>query len=603
MKKFLLLLLTTALYLSNTVAQDNKNYKNYLKEYKNRCNQVLEYFSRNEKELNHNRGALIALSKINQKQDIPTALKIIDRLTEKPTGDMFWFYPMTALYMYSKDKLPPEYKAKIRKAFSFYTPNRGDTENHWIMYYTSLYLISQEFPGETGDTWFNGRSSDENFKDADTYLKEWMKITTTVGQGEFDSPNYADLYAASLVMLYQFAKDPIMKKKAEIMLNWILADFFIDYFDAIYAGANSRIYERSILTKRYDLMSKLGVFLIGDRPLRDKDEKYSYFLENQVLFALSDYRVPEYVLNLAVNREEPYESKEMKRSRNRIRYFEEKNPKVAKYTYMTKDYAMGCVRYGKTEQILQHSWNLNWKAEKSGEMTTLFSVQPFYSEYDMSSLFPESRKMIVGNIVSAKTDYDKEDKLVGASPAEKLFQFKSSLIALYDLSAPEIKYKHYDLIIPKSVKSMTEDPSGWIFLEVNKVFIAIFPLKPYNIVEDSLIYRLRSTDLKNGFVLQVKSSDEFGSFDDFKSKILNLELNLMRFESDHFISMSDIDGNKLEFDFSGKGIVNGFVDDPLTYKLFDNPFMQSDVGSELLTIRYNDKKVLLDSRNAKIIIK
>ncbi len=226
MKKYVFLLFVFLFTVQNLFGFD---YKKYLKDYKKRCDSVVSYYSK----LPYQRNAILALSKIADKKDVPTALRIIDTMTMKPSGDMFWFYTMTALYCYTKDDLPVEYRKKIRSAFNEYTPNRGDTENHWLMYYTSLYLISQVHPHEDGSTWFNGRSSDENFKDADSYLKEWMRITTSVGQGEFDSPHYGDLYFTSLIMLRQFCNDPVMKKKAEIMLDWFLADFFIDYFDGI----------------------------------------------------------------------------------------------------------------------------------------------------------------------------------------------------------------------------------------------------------------------------------------------------------------------------------------------------------------------------------
>jgi hypothetical protein len=210
----------------------------------------------------------------------------------------------------------------------------------------------------------------------------------------------------------------------------------------------------------------------------------------------------------------------------------------------------------------------------------------------MSSLFNESRKLIVGNIVAGKSDYDKEDKLVGASPAEKLFQNKSTLIGLYDLSSKEIKYKHYDLIIPKSVKEMEKSSSGWIFCKGNNVFIAIYPIKPYNQLEDSVIYRLRSSELINGFIIQVKGSKEIPGYRDFQKQVEGIKLDLSGFDSRHQLSFVDIDGNKMEFSFTGYGKVNGLEDNPLNYKLFDNPFMQSEVGSGSMTISYKNKKFI-----------
>ncbi len=40
-------------------------------------------------------------------------------------------------------------------------PYRGDTENHWLLYYTSLYLMSQMWPDQPGELWYTGKSSAE----------------------------------------------------------------------------------------------------------------------------------------------------------------------------------------------------------------------------------------------------------------------------------------------------------------------------------------------------------------------------------------------------------------------------------------------------------
>ncbi len=448
----------------------------YVKAYKLRADSVIEYY----KNLPFRVDAFRAMVKLNQGHDIPTALKIIDSLTYNPKGDMFWFYPAVTLYCYGQKNMPPEYKAKMRASFKNYTPNRGDTENHWMMYYVSLYLITQEFPNEDGSTWYNGKSSEENFKDAEGWLNFWMKTTSTIGQGEFDSPIYAIWYVTPLYMLYEFTKDPVMKKKAEIMLTWVLADFAIDYYDGIYTGAHSRLYPYDIFIKRKSQMAYLGAFLFGDRPLFHPDGTQFNFQYNSPIYALSSYVMPEILYKIATDRSMAYENKEIKRSRNRIRYYDERNPVVAKYGYMTKNYAMGGLQHGWTEEILLHSWNLNWKSVKSlskteqdnsvdgllgknhtpvnaDEVTTFFTIHPYYHVNDMASLFPDFKKVMVAGVVSSKTEYDKEVKVVGSSPFEKLFQHKNTMLGLYDFTSDKVMYKHYDGFFSKDLIAVRLD--------------------------------------------------------------------------------------------------------------------------------------------------
>ena len=77
----------------------------------------------------------------------------------QPTGDMFWMFQCVAVSYLGREKLSPEAHAAIRDAWRRYMPLRGDTENHWVMYYTSLYLMAQLWPNEPGDRWFHGKSS------------------------------------------------------------------------------------------------------------------------------------------------------------------------------------------------------------------------------------------------------------------------------------------------------------------------------------------------------------------------------------------------------------------------------------------------------------
>ncbi|MFP4542405.1 MAG: hypothetical protein ACLFR7_12325, partial [Opitutales bacterium] len=122
-------------------------------------------------------------------------------LNEKPSGAMFWMHPMV-LIMYAGEKhLLAEDEAFIRGLWRTYFPFRGDTENHWLMYYASLYLAAQKDPQAGPEAWYNGKSSRENMDEARDYIDDWMRVTSQYGQGEFDSPNYIEEYVRPLGLL------------------------------------------------------------------------------------------------------------------------------------------------------------------------------------------------------------------------------------------------------------------------------------------------------------------------------------------------------------------------------------------------------------------
>ncbi len=590
MKRIYFFLILAGVTIFDATAAD------YAKKQQQRCDSVLTYY----KKLPYGADALRAMVKLNKGYDIPTALRIVDSVTAKPRGDMFWLYPTMCMYLYGQKNMPPEYKAKVRQSLKNYTPYRGDTENHWVMYYAALYLAAQQWPNEPGPTWFNGKSSAENLADAEGWLHYWMTTTTTIGQGEFDSPAYLTFFLTPMFMLHQHSKDSVMKKKAEIMINWLLADFFIDYQDGVYGGGHSRIYEVDILDKHQSMTSKTAAFFLGDRPLFNAKGEPVNVLGNCAIYALSDYRLPEIIRHLATDRTEPYVSLERKRSRNRLRFYDERNPAVNKYMYMTPGFNLGSIQYGHTEQILQHTWALNWNSVRPGEVTTLFTLHPYYSEKDMASLFTALRSTIVADVVGSKTTYDKEDKMVGSSPYEKLFQHKSTMIGLYDLSAADVTWRHYDGFFSKDLQERIEDPSGWIFGRSPHIYFAFLPLKKYQWIEEKSVWRLRSEDVKNGFILEARRPDEFSSFAAFQAAIKANPLQRIDFNKNMHVRYRTLDRDEMEFSYDGKRLLNGRPDDPALYPLFESPCIKSATGSGKMEIAYKNKKMTLDLNKAII---
>ena len=172
-------------------------------------------------------------AKLALRQDAAACSERLVELLKKPSGDMFWMFPVTCISYLGRDQLSPAAKAAMREAWRTYMPLRGDTENHWLMYYTSLYLMAQLWPNEPGDRWFHGKSSEEIFAEARDYLIHWTKLTTTIGQGEYDCTHYLGEYSIPLLFLSTWAKDPGMRQRARMMLDYVLADYAVDTLNGL----------------------------------------------------------------------------------------------------------------------------------------------------------------------------------------------------------------------------------------------------------------------------------------------------------------------------------------------------------------------------------
>ncbi|HLP16779.1 MAG TPA: hypothetical protein VK470_11005 [Bacteroidota bacterium] len=509
-----------------------------------------------------------------------------------PKGDMFWMFPVIGTYLHGKDLMAPDVKAAVRNAWKVYAPYRGDTENHWAMYYTSLFLAAEQWPNLPRTEWFNGKSSDENRNEAKEYLIHWMKITTTIGQGEFDSPDYFPEYAISMTLLAQFAQDADMKKRGSMMLDYLYTDFATDHLAGQYIGGYSRIYQPAVY-----------------KPLNSGASGFAYLYFGTgdpvvggwaVLSSLSPYRLPVIVYNIATDRSVPFINRERKRVRNVIRYGTEKNPPVYKYSYITKDYGIGSLQGGLLQPIQIHTWGVRFTYGKP--YTTIFGLHPYWSGRELAMFFPEEQKTMIADVTGSKTTYNNENKWTGGSPFERTFQHKNTLIVLYDIE-PGTTSEHIDGFFPKTLEERITDKSGWIMCKAGDTYVGWYPLQLYEwsqSKDDEDNWRLRSNKIQNGYVVEVRSKDEAGSFEAFCKKLCTSIPHATMKPGGVTARYRTMNNETMVFAYPDSRMLNGHVVDISKYKLFDSPFTQADVGSEKLTMTYKHMKRILDFKTLTV---
>lgn len=543
-------------------------------------------------------------------RDIARADKMFAEMLREPRGDMFWMIPSIGAYLHGKNKMSAETRAIVRNAWKTYAPYRGDTENHWCMYYGALYLAAEQWPNLPGSEWYNGKSSEENLREAKEYLIHWMKITTTIGQGEFDSPDYFPEYAMPMILLSHFAKDPEMKKRGTMMSDFIFADFAAEHLDGQYIGGFSRIYQPAVYKP---LLSGASAFA------------YLYFGTGTptnsgwiVIPALCNYRLPQIIYSIALDRTSTIIEKERKRVRNVIRFGTEKNPPVYKYTYITKDYGIGSLQGGILQPIQQHTWGVRYTYGRP--YTAIFGLHPYWSGYEVGMFFPEEVKTLIADVVASKGTYNNPDKWTGGSPFERTFQHKNTLLVLYDIE-PGTTTEHIDGFFPRNLEERIVDPSGWIMCKAGDTYVGWYPLQEYEWkeeldnpanklndigrpqlerVKETGNWRLRSHKLQNGYVIEVRSKDEIGSFEQFKAGLQKHKPKATLLPGKVSLRYKTLGGDSMEFEFPEKRLLNGKFIDLSKTRLFDGPFLSADVGSEKLTMTYKGKKRILDLKAVTI---
>jgi photosystem II stability/assembly factor-like uncharacterized protein len=535
-------------------------------------------------------------AKLWLRRDVEWASRRLVELLRDPQGDMFWMFQVTAIAFLGRETLSAEAQAALRHAWKTYHAFRGDTENHWLLYYTSLYLMTQLWPDLPGEAWFNGKDSQTNHREAERWIRRWMEITLDDGQGEYDSTHYMGLYLFSMSYLAEWAADADMRQRARMMLEWLMADYAAESLDGLHAGAHARTDDRSVLEKWYAVSSDFGWLWFGlGYPLPGYSYPVFYYAVSAAL------PPPEVIDRIATDRSQPYTHREIQRSRNRWRFYDGRSAPVYKTTYVCRDYAVGSDQGGVFQPVQQHSWDVTWRVDDPrGVHNTLFALHPHFDVRDLQAFYTRAPDLLVEYFRRFRPSYDSPDKFLGGSPYEQILQDRDTLIALYNIP-PEAPWPHVNGFFSKDLSRIEEHPSGWIFCEGGRAYIAYRPLAPYEWrpidYHDWLPAaeggrRLYSPRAKNGAIVQVASAGEFADFRAFEQAVaaLPLEVKLEPVPSVRFRSLRGAD---LKFTWGEPRDWSG-------WKRFDSPYVESERGSRTLVLRHGEIRRVLDFRSLRV---
>ncbi len=532
--------------------------------------------------------------------------KYYDALREilrKPGSAMFWSMPAITLYLYCHEELPPDINDLLRYSLVENSIYRGDTENHWVMYHTALLLSAQSWKDASEAEWYNGLSSKRNYDDAKEWLEEWFRITTTIGQGEFDSPAYYMYFIYPMLLLEQFAEDGSLRGKASMMLDLLLADFAADALDGRYCGGHSRMYDRHV---RSGDGSEDGdmyyIFFGGIDPPKN-------FHGWSVISLYGTYRCPKAVRDIAHRRGEPYVHTEVKRVRNIFRYGDAPespafqygggmNPPVYRYDYMTPDYCLGSLQGGILQPIQQHTWDATWIG--SAPNTVCFTLHPYWSGLELAMFFPEDPHMLTSSVANQKSGYTDEDKWTSSSPYERIYQLEDTLIAVYNVPESDTFPNHADLYLPKCLNH--EDRGGWILGHDGDFYIGIRPLVPGEWREDEDYWRYTVPAGQAAFIVETGRKADDGEYEDFVTDMLRAGQPELEETSG---------GPEVKYvNRHGRGMAYIWKDDlrlmdepverfPVDY-LYKSGLMESEYGSGVVKIFGDDVTLVLDFNKWKV---
>jgi hypothetical protein len=264
---------------------------------------------------------------------------------------------------------------------------------------------------------------------------------------------------------------------------------------------------------------------------------------------------------------------------------------------MTHEYALGSLQGGILQPIQQHTWDVTYRSDKPNN--TIFTLHPFYSGKELAMFFPEEQKFLADEVNRYHLVYTDPNKWNSSSPYEQTFQHKNAIIVLYDINK-DANHQHIDGFFPKNLDERIEHASGWIFCRAGYVYVALFPLQPYEWIEEKINWRWRSTASRNGIVLEVGSSDEDGTFEAFRNKVMQSRPVMNNSGNTLTVDFTTRRGDTMMFAFGGKRLLNGQAIDFRTYKFYNGPFIRSERGTGIIKMTDGKKVRELNFKKATI---
>ncbi|MEB3339796.1 hypothetical protein [Okeania sp.] len=248
---------------------------------------------------------------------------------DKPSFYHFRSYLDVRIFFLFRDQMPSEILTSYQNQLQLPKVRnwtKTGTENHMFMQRASGLALMN------GSGWSVGDPASEATNEA--WLRSELNKFLTIGQGEFHSSTYYGYSIGALLNLYDFARDPELKKLAKGLLDWYATNMALRLSWGTAGSAESRGFDRNTWNSG---LSAVAWMWWGDGT--EALEKMGQSSMRLALApALSTYRPPEYLRALA-RKQVPLPFR--LQASHPIYYTYSQGNNLWETFYITKDYSLG----------------------------------------------------------------------------------------------------------------------------------------------------------------------------------------------------------------------------------------------------------------------
>ena len=478
------------------------------------------------------------------------------------------------------------YKSKVARADLKNIWHIHGSENHDMMDFSNAYLALQTV--HTLDA-YKGRKLPDG-KTPTQHVTAWHKYYAhycleRAKNGLFVeiSPTYGKWFVGEFVNMYEFSEDPLVRKRMEMLLHLMWADWSVDQLKGVRGGGKTRCYagnySQSGSGDSWDLMA--GV-LFGISPWHWN----SHGGMSTLVLQTSSYQLPDIVLDIALNKGEfkPF-------------VFQSTRPakvlKSPKGVYKMDPKAGGVVRYSYcAPEAIMGSWIINTKTAYAKINTQNRWQGVIFPTAKTARIFPQSEGL--GN---GKT-YDQHMAV----------QHRNVMVVANHPRAKQTGALR--VFVAKDMRKGLTRKDGWAIVKEGNAWLGIRPLndKGFDLKElQQKKVKEASRQNRAGFWLWPKAKASSVVFvlsregthktlKDFLAYLKSHEHGVTKGGVAHYTFIDDLGATtRLEL---GAALhvptINGKPVNLYPKRVFDSPYLSSDHGSGVVTIKKGSRKLVLD---------
>ncbi|MDJ0717570.1 MAG: hypothetical protein QNJ54_25670 [Prochloraceae cyanobacterium] len=388
-----------------------------------------------------------------------------------------------------------------------------NTDNLRAMREVAVYLMAEETGNEETRLLYKKK------------LQRYVGALYNIGMGEWDSENYLGHTFAPYVNLYDFAKDPEVKKLAKAALDWISAAAAVKYYRGGWGGPNKRDYGGSNVVFTSSAARTFSLYF-GDTIIPNPKPE-----SDTIHLITSTYRPPLAVVALARKQfDRPVELLSTKPVYENWKPGNDEKPGYWETTFFGQTYQMGSL--------------VGTFAD--GDVAP-FKLMAYNSDRGVDYFVANSG----GNMVRP-----------GKKPGDQIGQYRNLLIWLRPADD-----KPFFFQLPRSAKAEIENDI-WFF-QLEKTWLALRPINlservTVPITKKKLVkvysqeQTFKVTTVGNsyaGFALEVGEDNSHGSYTDFKQSVIKKsQLDLKDLASGK-VKLKGMNGNSLQLRYNTENLL------------------------------------------------